>query len=141
MSVPNDLISANEFLKRLRDRQFDFLAIKNIGEKADAGFYIQTIQAVLAETKIMSMVQTEQKKNVCNPAHKNRILSICQRLSDKLDVAAVQLECERPRTIINISNEEHTVLVWALHEFWDKVEKLDSTLPANGGNKDGKQQA
>ena len=62
-----------------------------------------------------------------NPEHKERVLAICQRLSDKLDVAAVQLECERPRTIINISGDEHTVLVWALREYWDKVEKLGNT--------------
>lgn len=52
---------------------------------------------------------------------KKRTLGVCQRLSDKLDAAAVQLECERPRTIINVNSEEHTVLVWALHEFWSKV--------------------
>ncbi len=58
-----------------------------------------------------------------NPSHKERVLDICQRLSSKLDVAAVQLECNRSRTIININGDEHTVLVWALREFWDKVEK------------------
>lgn len=60
-----------------------------------------------------------------HPSHKERILGICQKLSDKLDAAAVRLECERPTTIINISGAEHTVLVWALHEFWDKIEKTE----------------
>lgn len=60
-----------------------------------------------------------------HPSHKEHILSICQKLSDKLDAAAVRLECERPTTIINISGAEHTVLVWALHELWDKIEKLE----------------
>ena len=68
-----------------------------------------------------------------NPEHKKRVLAVCQRLSDKLDAAAVQLECERPRTIINISSEEHTVLVWALREFWDKVDKLDDTAKDRKG--------
>lgn len=68
-----------------------------------------------------------------NPSHRERVLSACQRLNDKLNIAAIQLESERRRTIININNDEHTVLVWALHEFWDRIENM-------GGEKATQQQ-
>lgn len=61
--------------------------------------------------------------------HRKRVLDVCQRLSDKLDAAAVQLECERRRTIINITSADHTVLVWALRDYWDRVLNQKEATP------------
>ncbi len=58
-----------------------------------------------------------------NASYKERVLGICKTLSGKMDAAAIRLESNRARTIININADEHTVLVWALREFWDRVEK------------------
>lgn len=47
---------------------------------------------------------------------------IIERLLDKLAVAGYTLECVKPRTIININNEEHTLLLWAVKDYEKRLE-------------------
>lgn len=56
---------------------------------------------------------------------------ICKQLSDKMDKAAVQIEMgSTGRAIINLDGSQHTVLVWALREYWDKVDNPKEVLTA-----------
>lgn len=59
------------------------------------------------------------------------VSEICNQLSEKLDEAAIRLEIgSTGRTIINLNSEQHTILVWALREYWDKVDNPKAVLTA-----------
>ena len=118
----NDLISRSELIAQLESFKLS-LGDVILGFVVDR--VIERVREMPSKPPHLDEELPRAMRRVINEKYKAEALKACERLEGKMIRASHQLECGASRVIINLSDQDHTILFWALRRFWDEVENME----------------